>query len=118
MPTDFLVYPLAVDEKGKTVRVDEQTGVQDERRRTMGGIGRIGRKARFVDSKPLSSPPSDSSHVHFPLSSRFPAVAGTMAAPHRAALLPPIDRETRNGDSLNLDPVLMEHSPDNGFGML
>lgn len=31
---------------------------------------------------------------------------------------PPIDRETRNGDSLNLDPVLMEYSLDNGFGML
>lgn len=26
-PTDFLVYPLAVDEKGRTVRVE---GVQDE----------------------------------------------------------------------------------------
>ncbi|KYN43800.1 hypothetical protein ALC56_02063 [Trachymyrmex septentrionalis] len=75
MPTDFLVYLLAVDEKGRIVRVDEQTG-------------------------PLPPPPPDSSHVHIPLSSRFPAVAGTMA------------------DSLNLDPVLMEHSPDNGFGML
>ena len=26
MPTDFLVYLLAVDEKGRIVRVDEQTG--------------------------------------------------------------------------------------------
>lgn len=69
-------------------------------RRTKRDDGRIGRKARFVDSEP----PLDSSHVHFPLSSRFPAVASTMAASHRAALFPPIDRETRNGDSLNLDP--------------
>ncbi|KYN11183.1 hypothetical protein ALC57_16733 [Trachymyrmex cornetzi] len=28
MPTDFLVYLLAVDEKGRTVWVDEQTGLQ------------------------------------------------------------------------------------------
>jgi len=42
-----------------------------------------------------------------------------MADPPLLLPLPlPIDRETRNGDSLNLDPVLMEHSADNGFGML
>lgn len=32
-PTDFLVYLLAVDEKGRTVRTVERRGMQDEGRR-------------------------------------------------------------------------------------
>jgi len=77
------------------------------------------RRFRTPSSLPTSSPASDSSHVHFPLSMRFPAVAGTMAARRRAPLFSPLSIAKREmGDSLNLDPVLMEHSPDNGFGML
>lgn len=77
-PTDFLVYLLAVDGKGRIVRADERRGLQDERRR---------REDRAEGTLRRFRPP-DSSHVHFPLSSRFPAVAGTIAALHRAALFP------------------------------
>lgn len=110
-PTDFLVYLLAVDEKGRTVRADERR----ERRMRGGDVGRDraeGTLRRF--RTPLILPTSISlcRRVFLRLPALWPFYIVRRPSP------PPIDRETRNGDSLNLDPVLMEHSPDNGFGML
>lgn len=109
-PTDFLVYLLAVDEKGRLVRADG--GVQDERRRRRREDRTEGTLRRF--RTPLILPTSISLCRRVFL--RLPALWPLYIV--RPPFSPPIDRETRNGDSLNLDPVLMEHSPDNGFGML
>lgn len=92
----------------------------DERSRGRGRDGRIGRKARFVDFEPPWFFPRPFPFVVAFSCGRRHYGRSSPCRPFStpSISLPPIDRETRNGDSLNLDPVLMEHSPDNGFGML
>lgn len=95
--------------KEEGVKADGQSDEVGRRRDGRSGDGRIGRKARFVDFElPCFFPRPFPFVVAFSCGCRhygssLRRAALSLACPPSPSLIP-IDCETRNGDSLNLDP--------------